>query len=117
MPITEPSGSVPYIAGPYRAETPWQTMENIRRARLKALELCRMGYYPFCPHANTALFDGEMSDEFWLEMAMEHLRRCDFVVLVDGWIRSSGTWAEIHEAFRLGKQVYYPDHYIMEREP
>lgn len=46
-----------------------------------------------------------LSDRFWLEGTLELLRRCDAVLLVPGWEKSSGTRAEIEEAERLGIPV------------
>lgn len=83
-----------YIAGPYRAPTPWQIQEHIRRAQAVALRVWKMGAVAICPHANTALFDGEADDAIWLEGDLELLRRSDAVVLLNGWERSRGATAE-----------------------
>ena len=53
-----------------------------------------------CPHANTRFFDGQLTDAFWLAGTLELLRRCDAVMLVEGWERSSGTLGEIAVAER-----------------
>ena len=58
---------VAYVAGPYRAPTPYQTLRNIREAEYIALKLWKMGYAVICPHKNTSLFDGECDDSTWLE--------------------------------------------------
>ncbi len=97
-----------YIAGPFRAPTAWGIAENVRAAERVGLEVARAGGMPLIPHANTAHFHGEGADELWLEGTLELLRRCDAMVLVDGYERSSGTKAEIKEAERLGIPILFP---------
>ena len=100
----------PYIAGPYRADTPWKIQLNIRNAAEVNLALHKMGLAPFCPHMNSALFDGECPDSVFLKAAMTHLEAADFVVLVHGWENSSGTLAEVKHALELGLPVYVWDY-------
>jgi len=94
-----------YIAGPFRADTAWEIAENVRNAERIGLGVSRRGYMPSIPHANTANFHGEGTDAFWLEGTKELMRRCDAVVLVPGWQKSSGTQGEIREARQLGIPV------------
>ena len=72
---------VVYIAGPYRADTIRETVENIRMAEKTAIEYWKLGYTVICPHMNTALFDGILPDEVWLEGALELLKRADILAL------------------------------------
>ena len=97
---------VVYVAGPYRAKTPYQIELNIAKAKAVALEVWKRGHYALCPHTNTANFDGELPDEVFLEGALELLRRCDAIVLVDGWEDSEGTIGEIAEASKRGMKIY-----------
>lgn len=83
-----------YIAGAYRAPTPWQITENIHAARLLSLAVWKLGAVALCPHANTALFDGEADDAIWLEGDLELLRRCDAILMVPNWKQSQGASAE-----------------------
>ncbi len=92
---------VVYCAGPFRASTAWGIAENVRTAERIGLEVAHAGAMPLIPHANTANFQGEGTDQFWRNGAMELLRRCDAVLLVPGWEQSSGTLAAIEEARRL----------------
>lgn len=98
-----------YVAGPYRAPTAWQREQNIHRARTWGVALAKAGAYPVIPHANTAHFDGEAEDTLWLAGTLELMRRCDGVLLIDGWDRSSGARAEREEAYRLGLPVLGDD--------
>lgn len=91
-----------YVAGPYRAPTIRQVVENIRRAEAVALALWRADVPAICPHLNTACFDGAAPDAVWLAGDLVMLRRCDVVVLVDGWQASSGTRAEVEAASLAG---------------
>lgn len=98
-----------YVCGPYRAATPWKILENIRAAQQVALDLWKLGAVGLCPHANTALFDGEAPDKVWLEGDLELLRRCDAVVVFHGWRLSQGALAEVQHAQAAGIPVFeYP---------
>lgn len=96
-----------YIAGPYRADTHRGVVENIRAAEAVAIEVWKLGYVALCPHMNSALFSGIAPEEVFLEGALELLRRCDMVVVVPGWERSTGTRAELDEAERRNIPVMY----------
>ena len=95
-----------YVAGPYRAEAEFGVLENIRRAEKVALEVWRAGAACICPHKNTAFFGGAADDRVWLEGDLEIIRRCDAIVLVEGWQNSTGTLAEIKLASELGLPVF-----------
>lgn len=97
---------VVYIAGPFRARTPWEQILNIRMAEHAALQVWQLGHVALCPHLNTQNFQGVCEDGVWLRGDLEMLRRCDAVVLVYGWERSAGTLAEIEEAQAHGIPVY-----------
>jgi len=94
-----------YLAGPYRGRTVAEVTANIRRAEKYAVHLMQAGYYVLCPHKNTAHLDGCVPDEFFLEMGLEHLRRCDAIFVMPGSEASAGTQAEIAEAKRLGMKA------------
>lgn len=95
-----------YIAGPYRAATPWRILNNIRHAQDVALQIWRRGAVALCPHANTALFDHEMPDAIWLDGDLELIRRSDAVVMVTGWQASTGASAERDFAKELRLPVF-----------
>jgi nucleoside 2-deoxyribosyltransferase len=97
---------VVYVAGKFRGKTNWEIQQNVRRAEEVSLRVAELGAMPLCPHKNTEHFDGLLTAEFWLAGTLELMRRCDAVVLVEGWRNSSGTMAEIEEANRLGIPVY-----------
>lgn len=85
---------VVFIAGPYRAVTAWGIESNIRKAELLALQLSRSGIVPVCVHSMYRYFQGEGSDDFWLSATQTLLLKCDAVLMIPGWERSSGSVAE-----------------------
>jgi len=101
-----------YIAGPFRAPNPdgtnnaWRTQENIMRAMDLAREVWRLGHAALCPHANTMFFQNTAPDAVWLEGDLEMMRRCDGVLLVEGWEQSQGASAEAEEAVTLGIPIF-----------
>ena len=98
-----------YIAGPYRAKTIYGIQQNIRAAEAVALKYWRKGFAVICPHKNTALFDGAMPDETWLAGAIEIMKRCDVIVVMQGYENSVGTKFEILEAAKLGMKVIFDE--------
>ena len=96
-----------YTAGPYRADTVYGITCNIERARELSAYVWELGHVALSPHLNTALFDGLVSDQAFLDGTLELMRRADAVVLIPGWQRSEGTKAEIKEAEKLGIPVLY----------
>ena len=95
-----------YVAGPYRAASESAVVRNIRAAEAIAAELWKAGYAVICPHMNTALMGGICPDDVWLGGDIVMLKRCDLVVLVPGWLASSGTRAEVATARECGIPVY-----------
>lgn len=99
-----------YVAGPYRGKTAWQVAQNIRAAEEIGYLVAQSGAMPLIPHANTAHFDGEFDDKFWLDGTMELLRRCDAVMLHPKWMHSKGASAECSEAQKLNLPVFRSGH-------
>jgi hypothetical protein len=100
---------VGYVAGPYRSQTEWGLVYNIRMSEEWALYGWSQGCAMISPHKNTAHFGGAMGleDTIWLDGDLEIIRRCDFVFLVPGWERSSGTLAEIEFAKKFDIPLFY----------
>ena len=102
---------IAYVSGPYRAPTPNEIDENIRRARELALALWRLGYMAFCPHLNTAHFDGaiypddpEADRQVWLRGDLAMIDRLepgrDVLVMRPGWRDSTGSVGERAQAIK-----------------
>jgi hypothetical protein len=97
---------VVYIAGPFTGATAWEVECNVRRAEEMALAVAEAGAMPLCPHTNSRFFHGQRNPAFWYAGTMELLRRCDAIVLIKGWRKSTGSIAEREEALRLGLTVF-----------
>src|SRR5262249_60930335 len=97
---------VVYIAGPYRASSEYQVLQNIRRAEEVALRVWRSGAACICPHKNTAFFGGAAHDSVWLVGDLEIIRRCDALVCVEGWQKSVGATGEVKLAREIGIPVF-----------
>src|ERR1044071_5255088 len=95
-----------YIAGPYRAASEWQGVQNIRRAEALALRVWELGHACICPHKNTALFGGSAPDELWLKGDLEIMRRCNAVLCTDNWETSAGARDEVKLARSLNIPVF-----------
>jgi len=98
-----------YVAGPYRASTPHDIVENIRKAESVAIKYWRKGYAVICPHKNTALLDGILPDDVWLEGSCALLARCDVCVMMQGWEQSEGARGEESMARDLKMEIIYDD--------
>lgn len=98
-----------YIAGPYRAATPWGVEQNIRAAEDVAVLVHKAGMFAVCPHANSRHMEGIAEDAHFLAGTLEIMRRCDAVLLVPGWQRSEGSRAEVTEATAIGIPVFGSD--------
>ncbi len=96
---------VVYVAGPFRADTQWGIMQNVRKAEDAALMLWKAGYIALCPHAMTQNYQNECPDGVWLEGCIELLRRCDAIYLVEGWQNSEGSGEELKIAKELGLAI------------
>lgn len=96
-----------YCAGPFRAATDEQREANIRRAEEMGLEVAKLGASPVIPHANTRHLHSHVPEAFMLEATLELMRRCDAVILCEGWQESAGTRDEVCEAHWLGLPVFY----------
>ena len=96
-----------FIAGPFRGKTHWDVLQNVRKAEETALKVAEFGAMPLCPHNNSRNFDGLLTDKFWLEGTLELLRRCDGVIMGEGWQSSTGSINERNEAGKLEIPIFY----------
>jgi hypothetical protein len=100
---------VVYIAGPYRSKNNkiCEVIQNIRNAEKIALKYWKLGYAVICPHKNTSLFDGYCDDKIWLEGDLEILKRCDIIVMMSNYFKSSGAIAELNFAEENNIEVIF----------
>lgn len=96
-----------YIAGPFTGPTAWDIAENVRAAERMGLEVAKAGGMPVIPHANTHLFHGQLTADFWYEGTLALLRACSGIVLLPTWRSSTGSRVEHAEAIRLGLHTFF----------
>jgi hypothetical protein len=101
-----------YVAGRYSAPSRAGVERNIRAAVAVGITVAELGAMPVVPHANTAdaAFEETQPYQFWIEGTLELLRRCDAVLMVEGWQDSRGARGEHAEAKRLGKPIFETAH-------
>lgn len=96
-----------YVAGPYSAKTIFGKLRNIYRAWRAARRLWAEGYTVVCPHMNSALMDGAISNDEFILRDLSILGKCDAVYMLKGWSRSKGARLERDYALQLGLEVLY----------
>ena len=103
--------SICYISGKYRS--PYGVIGriiNILKARRVAKKLWKEYDAVICPHLNTALFDGVVSDDKFLKGDIEILNRLhkkDTIFMLNNWHKSKGAVLEFTVATRRGLTVRY----------
>jgi len=80
--------------------------------RFRALEvshqLWELGLLHYCPHANSPQVGATDVDyETWMRMDLEVLRRCDWILMLDGWGSSEGCRREFNLAQALQIPITY----------
>ncbi len=103
--------TVVYISGPYRANTINEIVQNIRVAEYYSGLMWKVGAVAICPHKNTALMDGLIPDEKWLDGDITIIERLDpwkdFILMLPGWENSQGAQRERARAMKLDVAVLY----------
>lgn len=100
---------VVYVAGPFSDDDRIHGVErNVLKASEVALKLWRHGFAVICPHKNTSGFQhSELPNEIFYEGDLEILRRCDYVMMIEGYAKSEGAMREYHLAKELGIPILY----------
>ena len=103
-----------YISGPYSSPTDHGRQRNLNAAWELATEVWAIqGLYAVCPHLNTMHMDGVFSEDRtedyhnFLAADVDLLRRCDAVLMMEGWERSTGANLELKSANILGIPVFF----------
>ncbi|OGT57538.1 MAG: hypothetical protein A3E01_08350 [Gammaproteobacteria bacterium RIFCSPHIGHO2_12_FULL_63_22] len=102
-----------YLAAPYSHQDP-----EVRRMRywssvMKAAEMMKSGECVFSPIAHTHEIGLMMGDavnhDFWMQQDREILKHCEklAVLMLPGWMESSGVSEEISVARAIGIPVEY----------
>lgn len=77
-----------YIAGPYAGSNRWEQECNVRLMEQTALAIAAMRLVPVCPHTMYRNFDGLGVVQFWHDVAMSLLKRCDCIFMSRDWAKS-----------------------------
>ena len=98
-----------FLAGAYMSSDPNEIRQNIQLAEQHSIELWNRGYKVFSPHLNTRNFEvkAKAEEAAYKELDMRMLHCCDAVFALPNWQSSTGAKAEIEEAKRLGKPIFY----------
>jgi hypothetical protein len=103
---------VVYLAGPFRAPTNWEIVQNVRAAEEVSLQLWALGVAPICPHLNTANYQGALPDSTWLDGDIAILCKCDGVVMMPDWKKSVGSRGEHEMAEERQIPIFYWPLYV-----
>ena len=98
-----------FISGKYSAPTREGVQENIEVAKRYLKKYILLGYPVICPHTNTAFLGGTAPYDFFVNMYLEILERCDIVVMIPGWKESYGAKKEEAMARLLNKKIIYEE--------
>uniref|UniRef100_A0A6M3KAI1 DUF1937 domain-containing protein n=1 Tax=viral metagenome TaxID=1070528 RepID=A0A6M3KAI1_9ZZZZ len=103
---------VAYVVGAYRSK--WGVIGrliNILRARRVAIKYWQAGFGVYCPHMNTAFFDGKADDSVWLKGNLAIIKRLkvktDRVIVLPSWVNSEGSKGEIALAKKRRLTIVY----------
>ncbi len=99
-----------YIAGPFTDADPvFGIATNVTLAAQVARKCMLQGWTFFCPHTHTQGFQHypEFSDEQWYAFNLEHLGRCDAILMMVGWNSSKGAVRELEYAIAHDIPVFY----------
>ena len=96
-----------YIAGKYTAPDQKTRKKNIKNAEETAKAVWKRGMAAICPHLNTKNWDNLLDTEEFLEGYFSIVKKCDAVLMLNGWKDSTGAEAEHWLATTYNVPVFY----------
>lgn len=98
-----------YVAGPFSAPEPRCSFDVAFHACAVGLEVAKLGACPWIPHANTALpeFEKVQPYQFWIDATELQRQKCDALLTLEGWEKSSGARKEVAAARASGQPVFH----------
>ena len=98
-----------YIIGPIRSK--WGLIGrliNVWRGRQAAVKLWKAGFAVICPHVNSLTIAMVIPDEDEIvKLDLEIIKRCDFIVVLEGWGGSKGSRVELAFCHKIKSNVYH----------
>ena len=110
-----------YISGPYTPRDAGESYfneycsreHNINMARWCAAWCANNGFGYYCPHLNSAHMDNIVPDvpyNFWIQMDLVILEKCDALLLLPNWRQSKGAMMEFQAAENMCIPMFeFPD--------
>jgi hypothetical protein len=95
------------VGGPFSGKTPEDQERNIVATELLGIQVAEAGGAPIVPNSMGRTWKGSPSYEVWIDITKAILARCDAFIVTPNWEQSSGTRAEIEEAFFACIPVFY----------
>ena len=97
-----------YISGALTGDGKRSTLyDNMHRARECAIKYYKLGYAVICPHLNSYLMFGSISEKEIMGSDLELVRRSDIIVMLPNWEQSKGAKLEHELAVKLHKDIVY----------
>ena len=101
-----------YVAGPYTGKSYSEIDDNIMKAEDVSIMLFTKGWNVFTPHKNTSHYEryegvAGLDYHTWIETTKDMLRRCDAIIMMKEWERSSGSKDELEFATAMKIPIYY----------
>lgn len=101
-----------YVSGKYTG-TPEQVLANIRVSELASLKLLNLDWAVLTPHKNTSGYEKfekqfpNLDYNFFMDIDVEMLRRCDAIFMLENWVDSRGAKIELDFAIENNIPVFY----------
>lgn len=95
-----------YIAGPFRHSSPAQMAAHVLTAQAAAADLARLGWAPYCPHANLGHAYGQIDEPLATRINTRFLDLADAIYLLPGWEASPGAQQEVRHMRRSRKPTF-----------
>lgn len=105
-----------FISAPFRAKTMWDVARSCNYVESVAADVIKLNeelrplgisINYIAAHLNARNFAGLAPDDFWLEVYLDLLKRCDAMLLTGEWEGSDGCLLELGAAQALEKPVFH----------